>query len=661
MTRKADIVIPVYRGVEVTRDCIESVFERTGDALGQVILVDDQSPEAQMQPMLQTFQRDHPETVLLQNEKNLGFVSSANRGMALRKRDVVLLNSDTIVTSGWLTEMLRVAYSSDRVASVVPLSNNGALCSVPLYCQSNAMEDLRGHDLRLHRLPESTIVPTGVGFCLLLKDIVLNMVGLFDPAFGRGYNEENDWAMRAQTLGLVSLRANRALVYHLGSVSFGLERDELDRRTGKLLLQRYPYYLSEVNAFSATPESRVAAHYVQRRLARLSAIINIEHLKGLKINGTGVYALELATNLKRHTDINVSVCGASENQTLALFELGIPTLPIKQLESQQVFHHPSQIFEPQILDSFLTASGHTVITFQDLITFRTPSPFSSFEEFERYGAISFAALHSAQAVIAISEHNRQEIIRDFHVPPERVHTIYLGIASSVFERKDPAKNSQRLAFHGITGPYFLYLGSDYAHKNVKLLLAAYAMFRHRFTGGQEIPRLVLAGSRTRSLGSMYDRDDNAWPPGVIYLGTVDEQDVPILYQGAISLIFPSAYEGFGLPILEAMAAGTPVICSHLSSLPEVAGEGALYIEKFSADEIAHHMLTIESSSSVRRRLIEAGRAQIKKFSWAETARKTAELYEDVVNQPSVSSLFQRRMFTNLVKQASLLPKHQRTL
>lgn len=657
MTPKADIVIPVYRGVEMTRDCIESVFEHTGHALGQVILVDDQSPEAKMRPMLLEFQRAHPETVLLQNEKNLGFVSSANRGMSLRKRDVVLLNSDTIVTPGWLAEMLRVAYSSDRVASVVPLSNNGAICSVPLYCRSNEMTDLQGHDLQLHRLPESTTVPTGVGFCLLVKDIVLNMVGLFDPAFGRGYNEENDWAMRAQTLGLVSLRANRALVYHLGSVSFGQEREELDRQTGKLLLQRYPYYLAEVNAFSATPESRVSAHYVQRRLARLSATINIEHLKGMKVNGTGVYALELTTNLKKHTEINVSVCGASGKQAVALSELGIPTLPIKQLEDQQVFHHPSQIFEPQTLDSFLTASGHTVITFQDLISFRTPSPFSSFDEFERYGAISFAVLHSAQAIIAISEHNRQEIIREFHVPPERVHTIYLGVDSSVFKRKDPATNRARLTFHGITGPYFLYLGSDYAHKNVKLLLAAYAMFRHRFGGGQDLPRLVLAGSRTRSLGSMYDRDDNAWPPGVIYLGTVDEQDVPILYQGAISLVFPTAYEGFGIPILEAMAAGTPVICSRLTSLPEVAGEAALYIERFSADEIAHHMLTIESSAPVRTRLIEAGSAQVKKFTWEETARKTAALYEEVVNRPSVSSLFQRRMFTNLVKRASLLPKH----
>src|SRR5215813_2809023 len=303
MNRKADVVIPVFADVRTTRDCIESVFGCAGPELGQVIVINDCSPEPQMQSTLRELEAAHREMILISNEANLGFVRSANRGMGLRRGDVVLLNSDAIVTPGWLSEMLEVAYANDRVAAVVPLSNNAAICSVPSYCQPSDMRELAGRELQLESLPRHTIVPTGVGFCLLMKHLVLNMIGGFDAAYGRGYNEENDWAMRAQTLGFIILRANRALVYHLGSASFGQARSELDRVSGKLLLSRYPYYVWEVAAFSETPVSRVAAHHVKRRLGRLSACINVRHLKGVKVTGTGVYALELAKAIKQHTSV----------------------------------------------------------------------------------------------------------------------------------------------------------------------------------------------------------------------------------------------------------------------------------------------------------------------------------------------------------------------
>ena len=111
MSRKADIVIPVYADASATRDCIESVFRCSGESLGQVIVVNDCSPDAAMALMLSELQSSHPEMVLISNEVNLGFVRSANRGIALRRRDVVLLNSDTVVTPGWLAEMLEVAYA----------------------------------------------------------------------------------------------------------------------------------------------------------------------------------------------------------------------------------------------------------------------------------------------------------------------------------------------------------------------------------------------------------------------------------------------------------------------------------------------------------------------------------------------------------------------
>jgi glycosyltransferase involved in cell wall biosynthesis/GT2 family glycosyltransferase len=658
VTRKADVVIPVYTDVAVTRACIESVLQFTGDELGRLVVVNDCSPDPAMRPMLEELRSKNGIIELLSNEANLGFVASVNRGIGITQRDVVLLNSDTLVTPGWLEEMLAVACENDRIAAVAPLSNNGAICSVPEYCQPVDRKQLLGADLALLDLPSSTIVPTGVGFCLLLKRTVLNMIGGFDSVYGRGYNEENDWAMRAQTLGFVASRANRALVYHLGSISFGDQRADLDRRTGEILLNRYPYYLWEVAAFSKTPASRIAAHQVSRRLGSFSACVNIRHLNGMKINGTGVHAIELVKCLRQHTSIDVSVHGATPEQSAELEVLGVKTRAANVLERVQIFHHPAQIFAPEDLRLFLSTPSHAVISFLDLISWRTPSTHASVQAFERYKTFCFAALQSAQAVIATSEHNRSEIVNELHVAPENVWMVPLGVDQAVFEKRDETRNRDCLEKFKIRPQYFLYIGSDYAHKNLKLLMASYAVFRQRFASARKskIPSLVLVGSPSGSAGSLYDLLSEVRPPGVGYLGTVTETDVRALLQEASALVFPTAYEGFGLPVLEAMASGTPVICSSLTSVPEIAGDAALYINDFTPDEIASHMLSVISSASLRQRLIDAGRARAHQFSWKETARKIAIVYETVVARPSVETLFRREMFATLMRGGFALAK-----
>jgi glycosyltransferase involved in cell wall biosynthesis len=648
LSRKADIVVPAFADVSATRACIESVFQCTGAALGQLIVVNDCSPDAGMTPMLHELQALHPEMVLISNETNLGFVRSANRGMGLRQRDVVLLNSDTLVTPGWLSEMLEVAYAHDGVAAVVPLSNNAAICSVPAYCQATEMRELIDRDLELEALPRFTAVPTGVGFCLLLKNIVLNMIGGFDPAYGRGYHEENDWAMRAQTLGFVVLRANRALVYHLGAVSFGVEREKLDRTNSNLLLERYPYFLEEVRTFSDRAEARIAASYVRRRMGSTSVCISFRHLDSSKVQGADVYPLELAKNLKEHAQLEVVGLVKTPEQERHLADLGVSSTDGHR-EREQIFHHPAPIFKPDDLRLFLSAAGHAVITFPDLHAWRTPSAHPSIEQYERYQSMSFAALHSAQAVIAVSNYNRDEIIREFHLPSERVHVIHVGVDAAAFQQRSEDDNRSRLDALGVRKPYFLYVGTDDAHKNVKLLLNGYAVFRSRFAGGADaVPRLILAGAPSRSLGSIYDSDE-PWPTGVSYLGALDAPEVHALHQGAVAFLFPSAYEGFAFPVLEAMAAGAPIICSSRTSIPEVAGDAALYIKDFSPEEIAQLMIKVTGSPNVRRSLIREGHKQVKRFTWQETARKTVELYQETIVNPATVSLFQRSMFWNFVK------------
>lgn len=271
-------------------------------------------------------------------------------------------------------------------------------------------------------------------------------------------------------------------------------------------------------------------------------------------------------------------------------------------EGYDVFHRPSQVYDRAALDRFL-GEKRRVITYLDLISYRTPALFPSREAHERYCTFSRDSLQAADAVIAISEYVRREILDEFGV---EAHAIPLGVDSELFARPSAARPWPR--------PYYLCVSSDYPHKNLGLLLRAYAWLRPEAD-------LLLTGHRTKTPG-IYELGPNP-APGVHYLGEVDRSKLPALYQHALAFIYPSTYEGFGLPVLEAMAAGTPVICARLTSVPEVAGDAALFLDELSMDELADRMREV---GAVRERLVAAGRERVKRFTWEQTAARTVEVY-----------------------------------
>ena len=250
-----DVVVPVYRDVALTLRCLESVVTHSGAKLRKLIVVDDASPEPGMRAALEAFRASDGRVRLLVNHENQGFIRSCNRGLSLRGGDAVILNSDTEVTSGWLAELMAGA-ELDGVAAVCPLSNNATLCSVPRWGEKNAADQV---SLGLRGVERFTEMPTGVGFCMLLRDEVMQLVGLFDEAYGRGYNEENDWCQRARAAGFRTLRANHAVVFHHGEVSFAGARAQLDRVNARRLVARYPEYLDDNRRFADSASAHAAA------------------------------------------------------------------------------------------------------------------------------------------------------------------------------------------------------------------------------------------------------------------------------------------------------------------------------------------------------------------------------------------------------------------
>ncbi len=243
-----DVIVPCYRGVEETILCLESLLRSGLKQRMEIVVIDDDSPESRLSEFLQRLAVENRIT-LIRHETNLGFVGSVNEGMALHpSRDVVLLNSDTIVPKGWLDRLAQAAHSIPRAATVTPLSNNATICSYPAFCRGNPMPP--GHDVEsLDRLTAEVNsgrmveIPTAVGFCMFIRRASLDELGFFDDiAFGRGYGEENDFCMRASRRGWSHWLALDLFVYHSGSVSFLGESPSLQIKASETICERYPDY-----------------------------------------------------------------------------------------------------------------------------------------------------------------------------------------------------------------------------------------------------------------------------------------------------------------------------------------------------------------------------------------------------------------------------------
>ncbi len=255
MYPRVSVIIPVYKAFPDAVECLKSVVQHS-PWFTKIILVDDCSPEGEFKNHIPRLLRLRGNIKLVRNPKNLGFVGSCNLGMKLAgSDDVVLLNSDTIVTPRWLNKLQAAAYSRKNIGTVTPLTNNGTIASFPTFCQDNELP--KDYSLnQFAELVESVSVrqyielPTAVGFCMYIKRALLDVVGLFDEqAFGKGYGEENDLSLRGQAAGFVDVLDDATYVFHKGSLSFKEDKIELCKTNTETLVKRYPDYMERVATF----------------------------------------------------------------------------------------------------------------------------------------------------------------------------------------------------------------------------------------------------------------------------------------------------------------------------------------------------------------------------------------------------------------------------
>jgi len=235
----------------------------------------------------------------------------------------------------------------------------------------------------------------------------------------------------------------------------------------------------------------------------------------------------------------------------------------------------------------------------------------------------------------VSETSKADILRYCDVPADRIVVVYNAIDDRFAVA--PADEAVRRARerYQLDGPFALYAGNIKPHKNIERLIDAFDLVRR---SGFERLELLIIGDQI----SKYPRlrravDKHKLHKHVRFLGFVPDDTLAALYRLATVFVFPSLYEGFGLPPLEAMASGTPVVTSNRSSLPEVVGDAAVLVDPYSAPSIAEGIQRVLSDASLRRTLSERGLARARQFSWEASVRRILEVYMDVASGRSPAS------------------------
>ncbi|MBZ5506720.1 MAG: glycosyltransferase family 4 protein [Acidobacteriia bacterium] len=271
-----------------------------------------------------------------------------------------------------------------------------------------------------------------------------------------------------------------------------------------------------------------------------------------------------------------------------------------------------------------------VATIHDVIYMACPRDLHSRAGRLYYRAMMKACSRLATRIVTDSEYSKREIVRHLRAAPAKIEVIYPGVDQGFRRVTDSVRIDAARSKYGLDRDYILCVGIYKPRKNHAGLLRAFRCFRE--SGGEA--QLVIAGPMAegehvlRRLATELGIAEH-----VVFAGFVNEPDLPALYSAARVCVCPSFYEGFGFTVLEAMACGSPVVCSSATSLPEVAGAAALYADPHAPEQMATQILRAMSDEVLRTSLVQQGRQNLQRFNWADTARQTLAVYHHALQMP----------------------------
>ncbi len=597
------VIVPVYGAVNDLRACLESLAQHLPDWC-RVIVADDASPDQDIGRIVkEEFGSRIPGLVYRRNSVNCGFVENCNQAVADilgGGEDILLLNSDTVVTEGAIEEMYAVLHLHERHAVVTPRSNNATIYSVPVGWRMKPQESYElWQSIRPH-LPRYAVMPTAVGYCMLVRNEIIREWGLFDPVYSPGYNEENDFVCRINRRGYSAVVAHHAFVFHMESASFGPRRRELERRNSAELRRRYPEYSRMVATWQSSymdPVDHFAPLWAGNR--NKTVLFDLFHLPA-KHSGTSEFALSLLLHLEpmlSESGIDVSVGLSTEarkffGNELTGYRMFDPDAPGERDAVFDLVFRPSQIFRWEELFWMIRRGARIAYSHQDCIAVRCAyldGP--NTRELFRFSA------EIADRVFTISEYSRVDFNRmydsDVHMQVIHHGSHYRPVAAP-------------------RDGYVLLAGNSYDHKALREGVEAVA--------GCGLPVVVL-GLTSAEAGKV--------PLHVRFApsGNLSRSEINDLFAGASVVVYPSVYEGFGLPIIDGLALGRPVIAMEGDmnrELLRLCGSERLILAKAFADLAALVTRCWRGPET-------ASQTQIR--SWRDAAAEYAESFRAMLDTP----------------------------
>lgn len=334
-----------------------------------------------------------------------------------------------------------------------------------------------------------------------------------------------------------------------------------------------------------------------------------------RVRGTGFYLTHLRDSLLEYYPKNI----------YQFFSRGE-----KLLKSIDIIHYP--YFEPFFLTLPLVKRYKTVVTVHDLTPFVFPKDFPSGKKGRIKWEIQRFNLRRSEGIIADSYASKKDIQKFCDIDENRIHVVYLAAGEQY--KKIPRSEQEKIKKkYKLPDNFVLYVGDVTFNKNLPRLVKAVTKVNQP---------LVMVG---KALGDADVDTGNVWMkdlrytkelikenPMITLLGFVPNEDLVALYNSATVFVMPSLYEGFGLPILEAMASGCPVITTKEGSLPEVAGDAAVYVDAYNVDAIGKGIVTVINDAALQEKLSAKGIMQSSKFSWEKTAKGTVSVYEKIIDR-----------------------------
>ena len=626
--RPVDVVAP---GGLDHLDWALRLLECGGPSLGRLLIVDEDHADG-----LEDLARRDSRVVLLRRAAGSTWADRVAPALAARRGDVVLLAPGALPTPGWIEPLARAAHAAERVALVAPLSDGDGFDRPEGIGEDGLAAAVAG-------LPDAIEIHRAGLAANYLRGDVLDAVGPPDAAIADPREAMDDWLARAFALGFFALRACRSLVLRdpAGSPTPSPPPVEGPPTLGRDLMRR------RIERHGRTLDAALASHAVEvATTGRIKVALDLRHLP-LEMNGTKMYALSLGKALAKLPEVELSMLAFHPLQAEGVD--GRLVHPDDWADDVHIIHKPAQIFDPAHARLMFESRAHVAVTHQDLIAYRMAEAFNDEAVFDEHRQISRLVLPAMQAILTPSANTAQEVEFEF------ASLIDAGVVQPVHEGGDveefgpptfDAEAEEVLARLGVSGPFFMSMASDYPHKNMSTLLEAYEGLREA-RGGRGAPALVLPGRAPRARTAASVRAGGPIP-GVRFLGAVSQQELRILYQNALGLVFPSLYEGFGLPPLEAMAAGAPVAAMPFTSVHEVCRGAALFAEGLAPADLARAMGRLADEPGLRRELREAGYRRVRELTWEKVARETAAVYRRTILNPSARSLQARRSLSEAI-------------